>query len=271
VAARRRTTARTAVLPARRGLPEIGQLTPSGRSVGLGLLLLLVAVGAYVGARQTSVFALRTIDVRGGTPALRAQVRAALAGESGRSLLTVDGAAVARVIDPLPEVRSFTFDRAFPHTLRVVVRREVPVLVVRRVPGRDAFLVASDGRVVKALRHPRLSRLPRVWVKGDVPVGVGRPLPGLLADATNALTAVRGAALPGGVATARVGETELTLVLGGGLEVRLGDAGDIRLKLAIARRVLALTGAAAAGVGYLDVSVPERPVLSADSKVAGGG
>ena len=67
---------------------------------------------------------------------------------------------------------------------------------------------------------------------------------------------------------ARAGK-ELTLVLGGGLELRLGDTGDLRLKLAIARRILRATGAAAGGGGYLDVSVPERPVLSANSQVEG--
>jgi hypothetical protein len=73
---------------------------------------------------------------------------------------------------------------------------------------------------------------------------------------------LRGAPLPGGVHVVRAGDKELTLVLGGGLELRLGGGGDLRLKLAIARRILRQTGAAAAGGGYLDVSVPERPVLS---------
>ena len=67
----------------------------------------------------------------------------------------------------------------------------------------------------------------------------------------------------------RVGAHELTLVLGGGLELRLGDTGDLRLKLAIARRILRATVAATAAAGYLDVSVPERPVLVLNSQVGG--
>jgi hypothetical protein len=51
--------------------------------------------------------------------------------------------------------------------------------------------------------------------------------------------------------------------------VRLGDATDLRLKLAIARRILRQTGAATAGDGYVDVSVPERPVLSTKSQLQG--
>jgi hypothetical protein len=56
--------------------------------------------------------------------------------------------------------------------------------------------------------------------------------------------------------------TELTLVLRSGLQVRLGGVGDLRLKLAIARRILRAVGADSGSTGYLDVSVPERPVIA---------
>ncbi len=248
---------------------EFRPLVPSGRSVLLGLALLVLAVGCYAAARETSVFAVQTIDVRGGTPALRAQVRAALAGEVGASLLAVDAGSVSHRIAPLPEVKSFTYDRAFPHTLRVVVQREVPVLVVRRVPGSDAFLVAASGKVIRMLPHSRLSSLPRLWVKSSVPITVGRPLVPALLPAAVSLANLRDASLPTGVRTVSVGTSGLTLTLGSGLQVRLGDPGDVRLKLAIARRILRLTGAATAGGGYVDVSVPERPVLSSQSQVGG--
>ena len=269
MAARRRSTADVAPVPVRASVPDIRQLIPSGRSLAVGLLLALLAVGVFFGARDTSVFAVRTLDVRGGTPELRAQVRAALAGEVGRSLLRVSSGAVAAQVVPIPDVRSFTYDRAFPHTLRVVVRREVPVLVVRRVPGREAFLVGASGRVIRTLPHSRLSHMPRLWVTKAVDVEVGSPLPPTLAAAATALAPLRGAGLPGGVAAVRVGKDELTMQLGGGLEVRLGDTGDLRLKLAIARRILRATDAVAGGSGYLDVSVPLRPVLSTEPQVAG--
>ncbi|HEU5362265.1 MAG TPA: FtsQ-type POTRA domain-containing protein [Gaiellaceae bacterium] len=269
MAARRRTTVRVAALPLRGTLPELGHLIPSFRSLGIGLLLALLAALAYVGARETSVFAVQTVDVRGGTPVLRAQVRAALADVVGTSLLKVGGATVESRLSPIPGVRSFTYDRSFPHTLRVVFKREVPVLVVRRVPGDDALLVAASGRVIKELPHPRLSHLPRLWVKKTVPVTVGAPLSPSLAGAAGALAALHGAGLPGGVSTVTVGDGELSLHLSGGLEVRLGDTGDLRLKLAIARRILRLTRAATAGGGYLDVSLPERPVLDTNPQVGG--
>jgi hypothetical protein len=66
-----------------------------------------------------------------------------------------------------------------------------------------------------------------------------------------------------------VGAHTLTLELGSGLELRLGDTGDLRLKLAIARRILRTTVAVSDVSGYLDVSVPERPVLALNPQVGG--
>jgi cell division protein FtsQ len=269
VAARKRSTARTAVLPARRSVPDLSRIAPSGRSVLLGVVLIALAVGAYFVARDTSVFAVQAVEVRGGTPALRAQVRAALAPVVGRSLLRVDGDTVAHAVAPLPGVRSYSFDRAFPHTLRVIVRPEQPVFILRRVPGTDAFLVAASGRVIRPLAHPRRSTLPRLWVTKDVHVVVGERLGAGPTEAASALSLLRRAPLPGGVRVVRAGGKELTLVLGGGLEVRLGDDGDLRLKLAIARRILHQAKAATFGSGYLDVSVPERPVLSVNPQLGG--
>jgi cell division protein FtsQ len=269
VAASRRTTADRASVSVRSSLPAVSQLTPSARSLVIGIVLALLAVGAYVGARNTSVFAVQTLDVRGGNDELRQQVRDALAGELGTSLLRVNSGVVASDVDPIPAVRSFTIDRSFPHTLRVTVKREVPVLVVRQVPGTSAFLVGASARVIRTLPRPRLSHMPRLWVTKAVDVQVGRALPPQLAAAATALAALQGAALPGGVSAVRVGKDALTLALGGGLEVRLGDTGDLRLKLAIARRILGQTDAATGGTGYLDVSVPLRPVLSSVPQVAG--
>lgn len=249
-------------------LPAFGQLIPSGRSVAVGLALLVLAVGAYAAALETSVFAVHTLDVRGGTPQLRAEARQALQGELGRSLLRVDGADIDRRLSTLPGISSLKYDRDFPNTLRVTVRAERPVLVLRR--GPDAFLVSATGRVLRTLAHPRLSSLPRLWLPSHTAVTVSAKLPpdgG--GGAAVALAALRGVKLPASVQTVSVGSSNLTLVLHSGFQIRLGDAGDIRLKLAIARHVVRAAGVGATSTGYLDVSVPERPVLDFNSQVTG--
>ena len=263
----RRTSARAAAAPARRGLPSLAQLAPSGGSLLVGLAIVVLAVGGYLAARETSLFAVQRIEVTGGSPAVQTQVRNALRDEVGTSLLAVDGTALTQRLGSITAVHSFRYDRSFPHTLHIVLRLERPVLVVRQ--GPQAFLISATGRVLRTLPHPRLSSLPRLWVTKDVQIGVGRTLPAEQAAAAAALAPLSGASLPGGVKGVQAGAHALTLTLGGGLEVRLGDAGDLRLKLAIARRILGTTGAATAGGGYLDVSVPERPVLFAKSQVGG--
>lgn len=201
---------------------------------------------------------------------MQAEVRAALADEAGRSLLRVDAAGIERRLADVPDVEAVRFDRAFPNTLRIVVVPARPVVVLRR--GADAWLVSARGRVLRPLRRPRLSSLPRVWVKGDAPIVVGFELDadagGAAAAALAPLAATR---FPGGVRFVRIGTKELTLVLRSGIELRLGDLGDLRLKLAIARRILALPPASGTQPAYLDVSVPERPVAGTNAQVSGLG
>jgi hypothetical protein len=95
-------------------------------------------------------------------------------------------------------------------------------------------------------------------------VSVGELLPakdgGLAAVALAPLS--RGT-FPSVVRFVRESPSELTLVLGSGLQIRLGGIGDLGLKIAIAKKILHRVGATSATTGYLDVSVPERPVIDA--------
>ena len=255
------------MLPARRPSLDLAGFVPSGRSVVVGVALFVFAIAAYIGALETSVFGVATIDVRGATPQVREQVREALAPERGSSLLKIDGNELDRRLAAIPGVRSFTYDRSFPHTLRIRLKREWPALVLRR--GSDAYLLSTDGRVLQRLVDYRRSRLPRLYVPRDTRIAVGETTAGPILAAGTSLGPLRGAPLPGGVRFVVSNDKNLTFVLGASrFELRLGDSGDLRLKLAIARRILRQTGAVGAGAGYLDVSVPERPVLLTNPKVA---
>ena len=233
------------------------------------MLLVVLAAGAYAAALETSIFAVRTLDVRGGTPQLRAEVRQALKGELGRSLLRVDEADVEQRLASLPGISALKYNRAFPNTLDVTVRAERPVLVLRR--GPDAFLVSATGRVLRTLAHPHLSS-PAAGLAALTHAGDGQCE---AARGRRGRGGSRPRSAPGQsssrhrCAWSSVGTGGLTLVLSSGFQVRLGDAGDIRLKLAIARRVVRAAGVGATTVGYLDVSVPERAVLNLNSQVTG--
>ena len=121
-----------------------------------------ISAGAYAAALDTSMFAVSRVVIIGGSSPVDAQVRAALAPQLGRSLLKVSGAAVDRAAAGLPDVVSLRFVRSFPHTLRVFVTPEHPVLLIRR--GKVGYVVSARGRVMARSARPLASRLPRLWV-----------------------------------------------------------------------------------------------------------
>ncbi|MSY59783.1 MAG: FtsQ-type POTRA domain-containing protein [Actinobacteria bacterium] len=275
VTARRRTT-RTTKTESRRTRHRISTAENVFGRISRRQLVTWVAVallactGLYSIARFTPIFAVSSIDVVGGTTATRAAVSAALEGEKGRSLLAVSGGDLMSRLADVPDVLSIRFDRRFPSTLRVTVVPERPVLVLHA--GKTAWLVSARARVLGQLLHPRRSSLPKAWVPAKTSVTVGSTLPlnagGLAAQA---LAPVAGSGLNAHVRVVDATKENLDFRLSNGLEVRFGDTGDLRLKLAIAGRILRMIGMKS-GDSYIDVSVPERPVVGGpNSQVAGGG
>lgn len=238
----------------------MGAYLPSGRSIAVGLALLAGAAGAYAAARSTSVFAIETVRVEGTTPAVAALVGRELEPLRGRSLLAVDGGELLARVEALPDVRSASFDRAFPHTLVLRVRRELPAAVLRG--GSASWLLSERGRVLRAVPRGAHPRLPRIWSAQPVEVGalVGDPPTAHAARAVRALR--RG--FPARVRTVSAGPEGVVLQLASGLDLRLGEADDLALKLAVAGQVLRLVDP---GTDYLDVSIPERPVAGENPQV----
>jgi cell division protein FtsQ len=242
---------------------------PSPRSLLVGLGVLALAGGAYAVARESSAFAVDRIEVRGASPRVAAQVRHAVAPLRGTSLLALDGHALVQGVDALPTVVAAGFDRAFPHTLRIVVVPEQPVAVVRQ--GAKAWLVSARGRVMRPIPPHAFMHgarpLTRVWIPKTTPVTIGGFLPVNHAAAVARALALA-ARFPAHIAFAALRRAGLVFRLRDGLELRLGDPTDVRLKLAIARAAIRRLPA---GTLYLDISVPGRPVAGGNSQVSGGG
>lgn len=208
------------------------------------------------------MFALDRIEVAGAPPPVAGEIRRALRPYLGRSLIRFDAGAAARRLARVSLVADVRFDRAFPHTLRVRVRLERPVAVLRQ--GARAWLVSASARVLRSLERP-FPPLPRIWLPPSADVSVNETLGGAAARAVAALAPLRPLHVGARVREVRATTGALTLVLASGTELRLGDGGDLRLKLAIAKQLLPLT----VGARYVDLSVPERPVAALNSQVGG--
>jgi hypothetical protein len=263
VAAARKPTSRTAVLalPSRSHALELpfARLLPSGRSLLICFAALTAVLGAYLAARNTSLFAVQKVEVTGARPSVVERVNAALAPLDGTSLLSLDAAAIDRRLSPLRDVSLISYDRAFPHTAKIVVSAERPVAVLRK--GSQAWIVTERGRVLDKLDDASASGLPRIWIADASIPGSG--------DVLTADEALKPAVVLGGVLSAnralfeqvreaREIEGDLVLVLRSGTEIRLGPVEELGLQLAVAQRVLDAVGP---GAAYVDVSVPERAVV----------
>jgi hypothetical protein len=147
----------------------------------------------------------------------------------------------------------------------VTVVPELLVAVLHR--GGETWLVSARGRVVARIPPRTRPLLPRIWIPPATPVAAGELLaPEAGGAAAHALAlALR---FPVRIATATFMHGELAFQLRSGVELRLGEPGDIRLKLAIARRALPRLPP---GSSYLDLSVPERPVAGANPQLSSGG
>jgi len=242
----------------------LARFAPSRRSLAVGLGLIALAAGAYGIARQTSAFAIGRLEITGAPADVQQQVRRSLAPLIGTSLLALDGGALERQAASLPTVVTVGYDRAFPHTLRVHVVPEVPVAVLHR--GRETWLVSRRGRVVQRVPTGTYPELARIWVPRKATVALGAFL-ALEAGGTAARTVALAARFPARIATVSLAHGELVFRLRSGLELRLGDPTDVRLKLAIARRALAQLPP---GATYVDVSVPGRPVAGVDNPQLSG-
>jgi cell division protein FtsQ len=245
------------------------RILPSGRALIVGIATVSIVAGLYGIARETGIFAIERIEIRGATPAIAAQAQAVLRSFEGTNLLSLNGAAAVQRLESLPTIRSATYDRAFPNTLRVLVVPEIPVAVLRR--GPSSWLVSARGRVVAAADPAQFRSLPRIWLPASAVVEVGS----ILADddggaAARALTAFSASAFPRTVAWARVDSGSLRLGLRSGLELRFGPMTELPLKIAIAQGILpTLVLPSRGGPTYLDLSVPDRPVAGTNTQPAG--
>ena len=233
----------------------LGRIVPSARSLLLWFGVLGGVLLALVVARETPLFGVRAIEVTGAPPGVQRQVERALQDRRGESLVGLDLDAAQTDITTLSTVAAVSFDRAYPHTLRVTVVPERPVAVVRQ--GAAAFVVSDRGRVIASVPRTKRPELARIWVARDVSLEPGAIVDGDLRIAVGAVAPLAGVRFPGRVVSVATEEEQLTLRLGSGLELRLGEPTHVDLKLAVAGRVLPLLPV---GSGYLDLSVPDRPV-----------
>ena len=248
---------RTLPIPPALSLPS--PRLPSRRTVVVSVALAAVLLLAYLAARVTPLFAVRAVEVSGAPAPVAADVREALREVSGESLLALDAAELEARLRQVPLVRSARVDRAFPHTLAVVVRPERPLAVAHS--GRRAWVVAESGRVLETVEPGARRRLARIMLPNTPRLVPGASLADARARTLLATLRAVPTRFPARVLAARAERGGVTLVVTGWIAVRVGRPVELGAKLDAAAAVLrSLPLDERKSLAYLDVSLPRRAV-----------
>lgn len=215
-------------------------------------ILVAVVAGLLATAIFSPVLAVHTISVSGTRLLTPAQVQAALEPLQGKPLPQVTDEEVARLLEPLVQVKSVSAQARPPSGLAVAVRERVPVALVKQ--GEQYQLVDVDGVQLAATADPASVSLPVI----DGGAGtIGQDLFRATAAVLGALPADVLAKLSNASAQS-VDAVELKLV--DGQTIIWGNAGERELKAKVLAALLKVPADPKNPVRVYDVSVPRHPV-----------
>lgn len=221
-------------------------------AAGAALALLLAG---WFWLRDSSLVAVRTVEVTGVPGPQGVRIRAALA-QAARSMTTlhVRQGALDTAVAPFSLVKRIEVATSFPHTMRIHVVTNVAVAALV-ADGRE-IAVTSDGTLLRDVIAP--PGLAQIALR-SAPAGTRLTDPTALA-AVEALGAAP-PALRDHVQSVRTTSAQgLMLQLANGPLLVFGSTERLGAKWAAAAAVLA--DAQAAGASSIDVSAPERPAVA---------
>lgn len=223
------------------------------RLAGAILVAIALAAAYQLWFRDSSLVAVNEVEVRGATTSKRAIGRAFDAAAREMTTLDVDRHALAVVAGRFPTIETVDAEASFPHKLTITVTERLPVAVAEA--GGDSIGVSGDGHLLAGIDADR-SELPTLELNG-------KPRGALLSEDDAAAAAVLEARPdrfdPKVVEASWDGERGGVVVeLASGLQLRFGDAERAGAKWVAAAAVLGDPNLGEPG--YIDVSVPERPV-----------
>jgi cell division protein FtsQ len=224
---------------------------------------LLVAGGAWLWLRDSSLVAVNRVTVTGESGPDAGQIRLALTA-AARNMTTLDVQMnqLRMAVEPYPVVKDLSVSTQFPHGMTIRVIEQMPVAVVSA--GGQRIAVAGDGTLLHDV-IPGAS-LPTIAL-GVVPggtrlAGAARTEASLIAAAPYALLTKIGQ-----VFTAA--SHGLVVQLRDGPSIYFGSAARLGAKWAAAAAVLA--DPSSDGAPYIDVTDPGRPAAGTGSDVGGAG
>ena len=236
-------------------------LSPTSRKSVIGLTLaVLLFVGGFVVVGYSPLLNIEKIEVYGLHHLTLEEIEERLGFEPGDPLLSLDQSATQRRIEALPRVQSVSVERSWSGVVVVEIIEHRPTALVMSEPEQWA-LIASDGRVLSygLMSPPDLPRISGIRAAG---------VPGsyLSSDSSALLSLLR--TMPPGLlerftSLRRDPATgDLSGTLNSNQEVIFGDDEQLPAKVVALSALLGYLEEEMRTDRVLDVSVPERPVVS---------
>jgi cell division protein FtsQ len=216
-----------------------------------GVAVVLLALYLFL-IRESSLFSVKKIEVTGVT-VNQAQITAALQREAAKmTTLHVRDDKLRAAVGGFPTVGAIKIDASPPHDLKIEIIERKPVAVID--VGSEKIPVSADGYLLRGERaEPGLVPIdPSQGVSGNRLLGADLDQAALL----GALPAQLRSGVKGSSVDTEAGGVVVSLR--NGIDLRMGDGSDAAAKWAAAAAVLSEPDLGSPG--YIDVSVPSRPV-----------
>jgi cell division protein FtsQ len=217
------------------------------------LVLVVVAVvlgGGWLVLRDSSLAAVRDVEVIGSTSSEEGRIRAALESAAlDMTTLHVREDALRAAAAPYASVADLRISTDFPHGMRIEVVEHRPVAVLE-LDGRQVA-AAGSGLVLRGVAADR--DLPAIRVDA---MPTGERVTNGNTRAALAIAAAAPELLRRRVLDVWTGPRGMMLSLEDGPDLIFGSAADAARKWTAAARVLA--DSHASGATYLDLRIPER-------------
>ena len=240
----------------RRERHQRGQTLKLVAGIAAGLVgLLLVAAIALFAMRDSSFFSIDSVEVAPTEHVTEGDIKNLLKVPEGSTLLNLDTASIEAALKKDPWIASVSFERAFPHTLRIAItEQQVDALVVMS-SGSIGWYLGNAGTWIQPTsidagegQSVEDAALERALAEGcllvtDVPATVS-PVAGSVAT-DEPLLAVQ--AFRDGfsddfnaqvVSFSAPSEDSVSCTLGSGVEVLLGSPADIAAKQGFIERIV---------------------------------
>ena len=247
--------------------------------ISVVIVLIIAAVGAYFGIQASGALNIETVEYVGARHLTEAECEALSPSPVGQSLLTFDSSSIEKSFLRDSWVESVTFERDFPHNLKIVIHeKEIGAVVDFTVGSKQtsqSWIVTLDGTWIMAIPDSgselASSISPNIYTDAenavhitDCPNGISPEIGGKCTDQTvlNALSILSGFTTDLGsqVKSISAGSVSATtLKLSSNIEVAFGAADQIREKERIVKEIIEQNDK----VVYINVRTVDRPTWRA--------